>query len=205
MPRINRIEESNYVETSHLFCKGPFDIFIEQKIPIHLLILNREPREVATSMWRIRSIPGRVNRFRQSFLFHPEQAECLQLDSWERMQDYELCYWYCLETERRKTAYVKICEAADINVTEFGLSTLLDREQFFSLCAGLGLKLVDSWEAQYAEITSRKVNSQRTNRLIHNFKSKQFDYEAAERNVWQHLGEAGRQLYGEVARRYDWQ
>src|SRR5262249_18366644 len=49
LPDILTRPGSHYAETSHLFGKGFFEAFVALSIPFRLVILNREPRNVAKS------------------------------------------------------------------------------------------------------------------------------------------------------------
>jgi hypothetical protein len=56
--------------------------------------IHRNHRNVALSLWRRRSIPGRTERGIE-FLLLPTFA------GWQQLTDYQLCYWHSREVERQ--------------------------------------------------------------------------------------------------------
>ena len=67
LPAIAKVEEPVYVETSHLFCKGFLEPLIGLGTPFDIVILRRDKRAIARSLWRNGSVPGRSRRGRQFF------------------------------------------------------------------------------------------------------------------------------------------
>jgi hypothetical protein len=107
LPAIARQTGNIYVETSHVFCKGFLQPLINCGVVPDLILLSRPSREVALSLRRINTVPGRTPLGRQ-WLLSPDMPGVLSLPNWESMSDYQLCYWYCLEIIRRQK------EAADL-------------------------------------------------------------------------------------------
>ncbi len=93
-----------YIETSHLFCKGFLEPLLELGIVPALLWIRRAHRAVASSMFRGGTIPGRTDKGLRFYL-SPEDPGVLELPGWQKLHDYQLCYWYCLEIERRALHY----------------------------------------------------------------------------------------------------
>ncbi len=93
-----------YIETSHLFCKGFLEPILELEIIPSLFWIRRDHRAVASSMFRGGTIPGRTEKGLRFYL-SPEDPDVLPLAEWKKMNDYQLCYWYCLEIERRARGY----------------------------------------------------------------------------------------------------
>ena len=65
-----------------------------------LILLRREPRLIALSNLERYAIPART-RLGLEWLLQPNDPDVLQLPAWRRMSDYQLCFWYALEMERR--------------------------------------------------------------------------------------------------------
>lgn len=160
LPAILAVPENNYAESSHLFGKGFFEAFIKLDIPFKLIILNRGPRTVAKSFWRIGTIPGRTEKGIIS-TYHPDEAGVLKLKNWQKLSNYQLCYWYALEVERRKAKYAEVCQTHNIPVVETSISQLKNWEKFKSFTAELGLSLPKDASAEHANITAKKVNRKR--------------------------------------------
>jgi hypothetical protein len=96
-----------YIETTHLFCKGFLEPWLEiSELPApDLILLERDLREVAVSYLRLQTIPGKATNGLK-FLLAPWDKTCLtSVKDWESLNDYQLCYWYCLEMEERKKLY----------------------------------------------------------------------------------------------------
>jgi hypothetical protein len=197
LPYILSRSEKNYAETSHVFGKGFFEAFITLKIPFRLIILNREPREVAKSLWRTKIIPRRTKVGRE-FLFDPAQKDVVSPKRWQIMTNYQLCYWYCLEVERRKTLYMKECRKHGVPMVEISLEQLKDWNSFQQLCMVCGLTLPDAAKRSYNEIVADKVNA----KSEHAEKLSLIPFAWQEKKVWQALGNEEKVLHAEVEARY---
>jgi len=99
LPRIEKTSNPFYAETSHCF-KYFADSLLELGFDFDAVHITRNFRDVALSFWRRKSIPARTQRGRK-FLYHPD------FDGWEKLTDYQLCYWHVLrsETETERLAY----------------------------------------------------------------------------------------------------
>ncbi len=199
LPAIQATQTPNYIETSHLFGKGPFEAFIKLKVPFRLIILNRDPRDVAKSHWRIKAIPARSDK-KQQFLLHPDLPGVLQLPNWKKMSDYQLCLWYALEVERRKPIYAEQCRQNGLCVAEVSLKDLLDFDRFSALIDTLGLSLPDDAQAAHKDITSTKVNAKSKYRS----RMSLVPLDKQETQLWDALGVPGADLRKAVADRYEW-
>lgn len=102
-----------YIETSHLFCKGFLEAWLDIKdLPTpDLICLDRDFRKTALSLFRLNIIPGR-NWEGVKYLSYPDSKTLMtRLNGHENMSDYQLCYWYCLEIDQRKKAYKTLIES----------------------------------------------------------------------------------------------
>lgn len=183
LPAIQARPEKYYAETSHLFGKGFFEVFLELELPFKIIILNRNPRDVARSLWRVGTVPGRTQRGR-TFLLEPLQQNVLKLRNWDRMTDYELCYWYCLEMERRKTLYAAECTKRGIAVVETSIESLKQYSAFLECMRACGLTVsAKDARARHAEIVAKKANRKKGFRR----KWTILPYSYHERRVWENL------------------
>jgi len=103
---LNGLQGKLYVETSHLFCKGFIEPAFEIGLRPDFIILHRPAREIAKSMYQLNVIPERTSTGRL-VLLGPSDPGVLHLPNWLRYSDYQLCYWYALEIERRQNYYEK--------------------------------------------------------------------------------------------------
>jgi len=78
-------------------------------------------------MMQLDTIPGRSERGLRWYLSPDDPSNTTRLIDWMGMSDYQLCYWYCLEIERRMDVY------ADF-VTRDG-----------SICTSCTAKQVSTW------------------------------------------------------------
>jgi hypothetical protein len=104
LPYIAAKGSAIYIETSHLFCKGFLEPLLALGIVPALLWIRRDHRAVASSMFRGGTIPGRTEKGLRFYL-SPEDPGVLELPGWQSLHDYQLCFWYCLEIERRAMQY----------------------------------------------------------------------------------------------------
>jgi hypothetical protein len=74
---------------------------------IGLIKLERNYREVASSLYELDNIPGRTVTGIRS-CYHPLNINnIIDISNfWGELSPYQLCYWYCLETEERYNKYI---------------------------------------------------------------------------------------------------
>jgi hypothetical protein len=121
LPFIRAQAGSIYFETSHLACKGFIEPLLSHGIVPDLVILERDKVKVATSLYMLGTIPARSGDG-LAYLLSPEDPTVVGMDGWRDMHDWALCYWYCLEIDRRASLYAR-------RVAELGgqvLTTSLD-------------------------------------------------------------------------------
>jgi hypothetical protein len=104
LPFIASLGTRIYAETSHLFCKGFVEPLLALDILPDVIFLERSHRQVAVSLYNLGVIPGRSSEGLH-WLLSPDDPGVLQLPQWQELEDYQLCYWYCLEIERRAKLY----------------------------------------------------------------------------------------------------
>lgn len=134
LPFIRGLEAKTYIETSHLACKGFIEHLADFGLCPDLILLSRDKIEVATSLFLLGTIPARTLRGLR-FLLSPNDPGVLPIRDWETLPDWSLCYWYCLEIERRMYVYKNLVQQFGRKVhstsivdckSEFGLNALLD-------------------------------------------------------------------------------
>ena len=112
MPAIaSRLDGRPYADISHLYCKGFIEPLLKMRLKPHFIILTRPAREVALSMLAVGSIPERSAKG-QLVLVGPRDPGVLVPEGWEAWNDYQLCYWYAREIERRQDHYEKLLAEA---------------------------------------------------------------------------------------------
>ncbi len=155
LPHIIGRDESNYVETSHLICKGFIETFINLGLAFKLVDLRRSPSEVAMSMYGYNSIPGRTNDGLSHYLY-PEDPGILPLPHWTTLHDYQLCFWHSLEIERRQRCYTRWMERVGAITYTIKMHELVDYDRYISLCERLG----------YSDMTQNTDNEKKYQEII---------------------------------------
>ncbi|WP_457570373.1 hypothetical protein [Desulfurobacterium sp.] len=128
LPFIASVDEPIYCETSHLFCKGFFYPLIELGVLPELIILRRDKRLVAKSLFELNTIPGRTIEGLKYYL-KPDDRVYLPISNWQKLHDYQLCYWYCLEIEKRMTIYSEEVRKRGGRVYDVKFNDLLELEK----------------------------------------------------------------------------
>ncbi len=145
LPAIAADTAKIYVETSHLFCKGFVEPLLELDIVPDLVIHRRPIRDISLSLYKMGTIPGRTSKALRFYLI-PEDKSVLPLNNWQELHDYQLCYWYCLEIERRARHYKELFRNRGGRVTETTLSGLKTAAGLKQLMKDLNLSLkFPSW------------------------------------------------------------
>lgn len=132
-----------YVETNHQFIKG----FAEQAAAwfgdrLRVVHLRRDPVSVATSFYRMSSIPGLPRRGSLWLLDPRSDDNLIQLGemlfgSGEFGHDYYKCLWYWYETEARVRHFRD--RHPKVSVESIGTGDLNDLDRVRALLQGLGL------------------------------------------------------------------
>ncbi len=93
-----------YAETSHLICKGLVEPILQLGLRPKFIHLARPATEVAQSLFQLNVIPGRTPDGKLT-LVGPEDPGVLALAESSAFSDYQLCFWYAREIERRQAFY----------------------------------------------------------------------------------------------------
>ena len=134
LPAIADDKAPIYVETSHLVCKGFLEPLLKLGVLPDLIIHRRAARDIALSMLKMGTIPGKSEKGLRFYL-SPDDPGVLEIDNWRELEDYQICFWYCLEIERRARDYITIFKEQGARVVETtlaGLKTFSGLETCFS-------------------------------------------------------------------------
>lgn len=158
LPSIAKDPSSIYIETNHMFCKGFIEPLLDLDIIPDLILLNRPHRRIALSFCRFGSIPGRTAQGLK-YLLSPTDPDVLLLPDWQNLDDYQLCYWYCLEIARRSHTYDNLFTGLGARVVRVSLDELITVSGFEKLLLGLNLQKPDGpkW-AEYLEMKKNRIN-----------------------------------------------
>lgn len=189
LPAIVNAGEQKYIETSHLVCKGFLEPLFELGIYPNLILLKRDKREVAKSIFFLNTIPGRTKAGLEYYLKPDDVGVLLPISDWQVLTDYQLCYWYTLEIEARQSHYTKIVVSRGSKVIDVDFNKLLGGELFKDLTDFLGvdslklnIKLMLMFQALF------KVNSRTRGKIKKSLThSVDFDKEENELNKFMQL------------------
>jgi hypothetical protein len=124
----------SYAETSHIYCKGFVELILQLGLKTRFIILKRDAKAVARSLFRMSCIPQRTDAGR-TVLIGPSDGGVLSLPEWHKYSDYQLCYWYAREIERRQDHYATLFKTLGIPSYDLHMHDLLDWAKFTRLCA----------------------------------------------------------------------
>lgn len=154
---------SVYAEISHLWCKGPLQAWLRMALePVpDLVILDRPLREVALSMLRLGTIPGRTRSGLTWYLNPWHTRNELRWEGSCEWSDYQCCYAYCLEVEERKRRLSEETRSAGGTVWRTTVEEISTLGGFFRLRRSLSLsfpKLRNLYS--FAHLKKGKMNTQ---------------------------------------------
>lgn len=138
LPAIARSDAPIYIETSHLFGKGFYEPALDLGLEPDLLLPGRDPRKIALSYLRLNDVPGRSGRA-DRFLIDPTCPNFAPVRGWERFTDYQVLYWYALETEARQAVYAQVARSRGARVAELDIDDLNTPAALEKLLADLDL------------------------------------------------------------------
>lgn len=157
----NSPDSSVYAETSHMLCKGFFEPLLDLGIVFDLVVLSRDPRQIATSMYYLNDIPERTKTGRRWYPMSDDQGVLAPLPiSHDGLSDYQMCYWYVLEMELLKLLYYKNWTEVGQRVVRVDLNDLLSKTRFKTFLRALDLPdpPLQSWH-DYKIMTMTRYNS----------------------------------------------
>lgn len=138
LPAIAATLEPVYVETSHIFAKAFLPAMLALGLRPRLIMTRRAPRAIAKSFERIRSTPHRTE-LGKLYLLSPADPNLLPLLRWDDFTDYQICYWYALETQRRQAVLRRYAEAHGCVCVDIDTNDLSRLEQFTDMFDALKL------------------------------------------------------------------
>lgn len=154
----------NIVHTGHMMGLG-FLEKIASSVQINDCIVAQRPwREIATSMFLLDWIPYK-QKFIVPWYSGPNETGVLSYDGYEKAHPYQLCYWWCLESDRRIKEQITMLQNKGVNIHYVNIIELLSLENFNFLLSNLKLdsvKEIDTSVVNDTELLSRHISFTRT-------------------------------------------
>lgn len=163
--RINSIKETNYVETSNVFGKGFFIPLVRMGFLPNIILLNREFRKVAESLFRRGSYPMRT-KMGKHFSSDPSFAGSLPIFQPDSLTDYQICFWGVLDSYWRQ---LRAAELYDIYNGKYVWASASDFNDFSKTVEigqylGLSIKDKDAARLLHGEKSSVHHNPNKLNK-----------------------------------------
>lgn len=199
LPAIAAVPTPRYVEISHLLGKGFIEPLLELGVLPRIVMLRRHPRQVAVSWLARRIIPGRTNHGLKVHL-HPGDPGVLAFPGWQAASDYQLCFWYALEMERRQRLYAELLDRRGGIHVDVTARELHDGGRFLQVAERLGVIDYDEHDRARLLERHREVSS-----ILHKATKKSARVPAPveeEEAVWKAVTPQAPWLRAEVERRY---
>ena len=158
LPIVAEFPTSIYLEGSHLFCKGFLEPCHELGIVPDIIYFKRDIRKVSCSLLKMGTIPGRSEKALRYYL-SPGDPTVVSIRGWKSLTDYQLCFWYCLEIERRAEVYRKLYDQLPQRFVEASIEQLKTISGYRKLLVELDLPpmRILNW-LRYLKYRNTKIN-----------------------------------------------
>lgn len=159
---INVLKEKNYVETSNVFGKGFFIPLVRMGVYPRLILLNREFRKVAESLFKRGSFPMRTE-MGQHFSADPSYPGSLPVFQPDSLTDYQICFWGVLDSYFRQKKAAEIYDTLGRTYIWAAASDFNDFDKTLEIGDKLGLVVKDKAEGLHKEKMSVHHNPNKKN------------------------------------------
>ena len=132
------------------------------------------------------------------YLLEPRDPYVMPLPGWESLSDYQLCFWYALEIERRCVRYTAIGNTLEMRIVDVTNKELNDWSIFTRMLDKLNLPSTDKVREAHKRISSQKHNLYPKPRDM----PSEDDFMAREQEVWNRIGNYEPLLQREIQDRH---
>ena len=157
--KINGVNQKHYVETSNVFGKGFFIPLVRMGVFPKLILLNREFRKVAESLFKRGSFPMR-SKMGVHYSADPSCPGSLPIFQPETLTNYQLCYWGVLDSYWRQLRAADLYDANGKVYVWASTSDFNDFKKTLEIGKYLGLEVSD---VDYAERVHNQLSSKHHN------------------------------------------
>ena len=195
LPVIENDPHPVYVETSHMTCKGFIEPLLRAGLHPFLIILRRPPREVAWSFQERNCVPCR-STYGIRDLLDPRDLGVLPFVGWEMASNYQLCFWYALEMERRQFFYADVARTLELPFVDVTHRELNDWACFSHILKTFDLPATDDVRRHHAAVSTAQHNKNDEYKAMGN------DIGTEEEAVWNAIGHFQPALRTLIEKRY---
>jgi hypothetical protein len=130
--------KQNVLHTGHILSLGFLETVEKSVFIKDCIVLYRPWREIATSMFVLDWIPYK-QKIITPWYCGPDEADVLQYDGYETAHPYQLCYWWCMESDRRIKQQTQDLENKGCTIHHYTIKDLLQLDTMNELLGKLGL------------------------------------------------------------------
>lgn len=160
LPSIASYNGKIYIETSHLFIEGFIESLNESGIVPDIIILNRDERQVALSLYRLNDIPGSSARTNGYYLKPDDPIAMTTVERWEELSPYQKCFWYTQEIKRRKLFYKTLLSSRGSRIIEIDVMDIRNRSKLTQFLLDFNLPVFGHDGSKvYERIKKRRFNT----------------------------------------------
>lgn len=143
LPYIESCNGLYYSNTAQSCSKGFIEHFLTLGIKPNFVLIRRNPRDIAKSLWRLDWIPGKHPMHRVWYP-GPQEPNVLPVHDWKSLNSYQLCYWYVADCEKRAQYYEKILPQLGLKVWHTTTEDIPILEKFNNMLDYFSLPNVDT-------------------------------------------------------------
>ena len=154
---VESLPKKYYACTAQSTSKGFIEHFLDLGVKPNFIILRRNPRLIAKSLWELEWIPGK-HPLHRIWYPGPQEPNVLPLENWKTAHPYQLCYWYAAECERRAQHYESLFKKQNISFWNITIEEMLEIKKFNDMMDHFNLPNVDS-------LSQKKVNTLKSGRM----------------------------------------
>lgn len=159
LPAIAALPTPIFSESSHLVSKGFLETYIRLGLYPHLILLHRPLREIALSLLARRCVPGKT-KAGINFTISPQDPMTLPFPGINQASDYQRCFWYAIEVERRMRHYATLYATHADRLHAISTTGMTDFTRFSTLLTNIGIEMREepTFREKFAATTAHTHN-----------------------------------------------
>ncbi len=157
---VDRLPDATYFEASHYLAKGFMEAWVKAGVIPDTVIMERDLRKTALSWYSLNVDFFQNPSYVLQHMLHPQDHRqlFLPLVDWKSLNNYQLCYWYALESRKRSEHYAQYLEAKGARSMRTSLERLTSGQDTETLLKWLGIETDKGIMAIMKERLAQRVN-----------------------------------------------